>query len=274
MKLLFLGDIVGKNGRNLVIQELTSIRKSLNIDCVIANAENASHGFGLSKNHFNKLIESGIDLITLGNHSWDNTDMIALIKTTPQIIRPHNYPSSQPGSGVGVALGRNGEKVLVVQVAGMISMMPGTASPFDTLDQEINNSKPGEDAFDAVVVDIHAELTAEKNALALFIDGRASLVVGTHTHIPTADHRILPNGTAYITDVGMCGPYESVIGFDHDISIQRQMGIIPKPRLKVSEKEATICGVVVDTCPKSGLATDIKPIRIGGSLQSIFPKYS
>jgi hypothetical protein len=271
MRILFLGDVVGKSGRNCIAQELPQIRRRYSIDCVIANGENATHGFGLSQKHFHQLIQTGIDFITLGNHTWDSPDIINLFHENAPLIRPHNYPEHQPGTGIGVAKGKNGEQILVLQVAGMIAMMPGTKSPFDTLDEELPQNLNKQN-FDAIVVDVHAEFTAEKNALGHFVDGRASLLVGTHTHVPTADHRVMPGGTAYITDVGMCGDYHSVIGFDPSISIQRQRAIIPKPRLETASNVATLCGVIVQTDPQSAKAISIQPIRIGGVLSPELPQ--
>ena len=267
MRILFLGDIVGRSGRDAVIAEVPRLRKRYALDCIIANGENATHGFGLSAKHFQVLIEAGIDIITLGNHAWDQMDILSTVDTSSKLIRPHNYPCHHPGTGISIIDCGEHRRVMVVQISGILGMMAGVKCPFETLDEVLPKNFESSH-IDAIVVDIHAEFTAEKNALGFFVDGRASLVAGTHTHIPTADHRILPGGTAFITDVGMCGDYQSVIGFDPQASIKRQQHYIPKPRLMLTKGPATVCGVLIETDPKSIHATSITPIRIGGSLET------
>ncbi len=271
MRILFLGDIVGKSGRQIISSRLPQIITDFSIHMTIANAENAAHGFGLSKKIAYNLFDLGIDAITLGNHAFDNQDIYSIIDD-PRIIRPHNIGSSAPGKGVNMLESRSGHRVLVANILGSIFMNPTYENPWRSADAIIPKSSPVASGFDAVVVDFHCEATSEKQAMGLYLDGQASIVVGTHTHIPTSDYRVLPSGTAYITDVGMCGSYDSVIGMDKDIALKHMLGIFPKERHTPADNLGTISGIIIETDEKTGLALSIKNIIVGSNLLNSYPK--
>lgn len=271
VRILFLGDIVGRCGRDVVLSRLPGLRTSLALDLVVVNAENASHGFGLSPAIGTDLFEGGVDVITLGNHSWDRRDLIGHISSTPRIIRPINYPPGTPGHGsVQVEL-PDGRKALVVNAMGRLFMDP-LDDPFRCVNELLTRHRLGV-TTQAIVVDIHAEATSEKWAFGNVLDGRVSLVVGTHTHTPTADHRILPAGTAFQTDAGMCGDYDSVIGMNKEPAMTRFLRKMPGERLQPAEGEATMCGIMVETDDATGLARRIAPIRQGGLLAQTLPDF-
>lgn len=270
MRFLFCGDIVGKAGRDVVVQNVPRLRDQLNLDFVVANGENAAHGFGITGKICDELFDSGVDVITGGNHSWDNIDILSRADEEPRLLRPDNFQPGMPGRGVGVYETAKGMRVLIVNVLGRL-FMDMYDNPFTSLEKHVPGGMPMDAGFDAVIVDVHAETTSEKNAIGHVLDGRASLVVGTHTHIPTSDTRILPGGTGYQTDAGMCGDYDSVIGMDKGSSVARFLGEVPKPRMAPADGEGTLCGVVVDTDPATGLADRIQPIRLGGDLQVAWP---
>ncbi len=203
MRLLFLGDVVGRPGRAVVLDQLPALRERWNLDCVVVNGENAAGGFGISEAICDELIAAGADAVTLGNHSFDQREALVFIARQPRLIRPANYPPGTPGRGATVVETRGGAHVLVVNVMGRVFLDP-MDDPFAAVEREVSACPLGS-AADAIVVDVHAEATSEKQALGHYLDGRVSLVVGTHTHTPTADHRILPGGTAYMSDAGMCG---------------------------------------------------------------------
>lgn len=264
MKILFVGDIVGRAGRAVALAELPGLRERLGLDVVIVNAENAAGGFGLTAAIAGDLFAAGADLLTLGNHAWDQRELIGHIQREPRIIRPLNMQPGTPGQGVGSVRTARGRRVVVLQVMGrLFTGLYG--DPFAQLEATLGAWYLGGNA-DAIIVDVHAEATSEKTAIGHFLDGRVSLVVGTHTHVPTADHRVLPGGTAYISDVGMTGDYDSVIGMDKAISLERWRSSVPGPRLQPAEGAATLCAVVVTTDPGTGLATGIEPVRLGGGL--------
>jgi 2',3'-cyclic-nucleotide 2'-phosphodiesterase len=266
LKILYVGDVVGRTGRAVVQAELPALRERLGVDSVIVNGENAAGGFGLTPAIAADLFEAGADLVTLGNHAWDQRELVGHIQTEPRIIRPMNMQPGTPGQGIGTCRTPRGRRVVVMQVMGrLFTGLYG--DPFRQLQEALSAWFLGGNA-DAIIVDVHAEATSEKTALGHFLDGRVSLVVGTHTHVPTADHRILPGGTAYITDVGMTGDYDSVIGMDKGISLERWQSSVPGPRLQPATGPATLCAVLVTTDPKTGLATAIQPIRCGGSLEA------
>lgn len=267
MKILFLGDIVGKSGREAVIDAVPNLRRDLQLDCLIVNGENAAHGFGISPTICDNLLNCGVDIVTGGNHSWDKPDIIEYIKQQPRLLRPINMPEQQPGKGY-IIYEIADYRILVVNAMGNLFMPANSNDLFAALDRVVPQSSPMEAGFDAVIVDIHAEATSEKNCAGQFLDGRASMVVGTHTHIPTADHRILPNGTAYQSDVGMCGDYHSIIGMSIDTALPRATGAIPFQRLQPAEDAATICGLYIETDIKTGLAQSLHPIRIGANLSN------
>lgn len=272
MRIVFLGDIVGRSGREVVIQELPALRNKLSIDAVVVNAENASHGFGLSPAIAEDLFKAGVDVITLGNHSWDRKDLIPYIRNTPKIIRPLNYPPQTPGAGHYIFMLPNNKKLLVINALGRLFMEP-MDDPFRMIDELLSKYRFGIDVH-AILIDIHAEATSEKAAVAHYFDGRVSMVVGTHTHIPTADYRILPSGTAFQTDAGMCGDYNSVIGMQKEAAIYRFVTKMPGMRLSPAEGSATLCGLLVETDDKTGKALRVSPIRLKGDLDPILPQWT
>ena len=269
MKLLFLGDIVGRSGRQAVIDQLPDIRARLDLDFVVANGENAAGGFGITRDIANSLFQSGVDVVTGGNHSWDQKDILDVIDDEPRIMRPANFPEGTPGSGVGMFMARGGERVAIVNVMGRIFMDP-LDDPFKAVDQMLVDHPLGTVA-DFVLVDIHAEATSEKMAMGHYADGRASLVVGTHSHVPTADAQIMPGGTAYQTDAGMCGDYDSVIGMEKEEPLNRFTTKIPGGRFVPAQGPSTICGVFVESDERTGLASRVEPFRVGGRLKEIWP---
>ncbi len=269
MRLLFLGDIVGRTGRVAVIEQLPMLRRRLSSDFVIINAENAAHGFGLTGKIAEQLYEAGADVITTGNHVWDQREILAHIDQDDRLLRPINYPKGTPGRGAVLMEGRGGHRVLVINVMARLFMDP-LDDPFAAVDAVVDPLDLGRDV-DAIIVDFHGEATSEKMAMGHYCDGRVSLVVGTHTHVPTADAQVLPGGTAYQTDAGMCGDYDSVIGMKKQPAINRFLKKQPAERLTPAESLATISGVVVDVDPASGLATAIHPLRLGGRLTPAWP---
>ncbi|MEB3703063.1 YmdB family metallophosphoesterase [Candidatus Bealeia paramacronuclearis] len=215
MKILFIGDLVGLSGRKVVVENLPGLRRQLNLDFVIANAENAAHGFGITGRICEELYEVGVDVITSGNHMWDNKDILPRMKDLPRLLRPLNYPPGTPGQGSGIYTTKNGKRVGVMNVMCRL-FMDTLDDPFRAIQKELETMKLGHDV-DALVIDVHGEASSEKAAMGYFVDGRASLIVGTHTHVPTADERIQPKGTAFMTDAGMTGDYDSVIGMKKDV---------------------------------------------------------
>ena len=267
MKILFLGDIIGKPGRDAVAAHLPRLRSLLSPDLVIANGENAAHGFGITRSIAEEYFGMGIDVITTGNHWADQKEILTVIETEDRILRPQNYPPGTPGRGANLYQTPAGN-VLVINVMGRVFMDP-LDDPFAAVEAQIAACPLGEGA-DAIVIDVHAETTSEKMALAHFVDGRASLVVGTHTHVPTADAQILPGGTAFQADAGACADYDSVIGMDKAEPVQRFLRKMSGARFSPATGPATVCGVYVETGPK-GLATRIEPVRIGGRLMQALP---
>lgn len=271
MRILFLGDIVGRSGRDAVVAALPGLRKQLALDLVVINAENASHGFGLAPDMARALFQAGADVLTLGNHAWDRKEIVPYIAAEPRLIRPLNYPPGTPGQGAVVAVLQDGRKALVVQAMGRLFMEP-LDDPFRAVQAEVARHKMGAGGtVQAIVVDIHAEATSEKQAMAHSFDGLVSLVVGTHTHVPSADHRILAGGTAFQTDAGMCGDYDSVIGMQKGGASLRFWKKVPAERLAPAEAEATVCGIFVETDDATGLARRVAPLRMGGQLAPAMP---
>lgn len=269
MRLLFLGDIVGRTGRDAVIERLPRLREQLGVDFTVINAENAAHGFGLTAKICEELFDAGADCLTTGNHVWDQREMIGHIEGEPRLVRPANYPDGTPGRGATMLTGPKGHQVLVCNVMCRLFMDP-LDDPFACIDRVLGDSAMPRDA-DFILVDVHGEATSEKTAMGHYLDGRASLVVGTHTHVPTADHRILDAGTAYQTDAGMCGDYDSVIGMKKQPAIDRFVSKMPGERLSPAEGVASVCGVLVETDPATGLARRIEPVRAGGRLAPLLP---
>ena len=238
MRLLFLGDIVGRPGRKAVVDRLPGLRERWRLDFVAINGENAAGGFGITEAIADEVLAAGADAITLGNHSWDQREALVFIERQPRLIRPVNFPNGTPGRGANLIDTHAGRRVLVVNVMGRLFMDP-LDDPFSAVDREIETCPLGQVA-DAIIVDVHAEATSEKQALGHHLDGRVSLVVGTHTHAPTSDHRVLTGGTAFMSDAGMCGDYDSVLGMQKEESMRRFLQKTPGPRMEPALGEGTL----------------------------------
>lgn len=271
MRLLFVGDVVGRSGRAAVVQHLPGLVADLRLDVVVVNGENSAGGFGITEEICQDLVDAGADVVTTGNHIWDQREALVFIERQPRLLRPANFPAGTPGRGATLAVARNGARVLVANVMGRV-YMDALDDPFAAIDRELSACPLGEQA-DAVLVDVHAEATSEKQAMAHWLDGRASLVVGTHTHVPTADHQILPGGTAYMSDAGMTGDYDSVLGMEKDEPISRFLRKIPGSRFQPANGPATLCGVAVEVSDRTGLAEAVGPVRIGGRLSPALPDF-
>ena len=270
MRILFLGDVVGRSGREKVFQSLPDLRRRLALDFVAVNIENAAGGFGVTESICTDMFDAGADVLTSGNHIWDKREIIAYIDNEPRLLRPLNYPADTPGRGASLHEIGDGRRVLVVNVMLRL-FMDALDDPFAAVEREIADMPLGYGA-DFILVDMHGEASSEKMAMGHFLDGRVSLVVGTHTHVPTADHAVLAHGTAYQTDDGMCGDYDSVIGMKKDAPIDRFTRKMPSARLEPADGDATLCGVFVETDDASGLARRIAPVRLGGQLSSAWPE--
>lgn len=264
MKILFCGDVVGKSGRKMVLNLVPVLREKLELNAVIVNGENAAHGFGLTPRMYEEFLAHGADVVTLGNHSFDKKEIFTILDSADSLVRPLNYPEGTAGFGYCIKHLKNGKRLAVVQLIGKLFMRQYN-DPFETMDEWITNHK-GE--YDILVVDYHAEATAEKVAFGWKMNGQATLVVGTHTHIPTADAHVLDHGTAYMTDVGMCGDYASVIGQQIDCSLSRFKVGEKMKRLEPAEKEGTFCGVVVEIDDITNQAVKVFPVRIGAHLEN------
>ena len=269
MRILFLGDIVGRAGRIAVVEALPDLRRKLALDFVIVNGENAAGGFGINEEICTALFHVGVDCISTGNHAFDQRDKIEVFDSERRLLRPLNYPKGAPGRGVGLYQTQTGKQVLVINAMGRV-FMDALDCPFAAVDYELESCPLGQ-GCDAAIVDIHAEATSEKMAMGHFCDRRASLVVGTHSHVPTADAQILPGGTAYQTDAGACADYDSVIGMEKSEPISRFVHKVSSGRFNPAQGPATVCGVFVETDPKTGLARRVEPVRIGGRLKSTVP---
>jgi metallophosphoesterase (TIGR00282 family) len=269
MRFLYCGDVMGRAGRQAVLTHIPKLRTELSLDFVVVNGENAAHGFGITRKICNSFYENGVDVITLGNHSWDQREVMGFIDEEVRLLRPLNYPEATPGKGIYIYDMADGRKFLVAQIMGTL-FMPPIENGFKAIEKELSGLKLGKD-FHAGLVDIHGEATSEKMALGHFLDGQVSLVAGTHSHVPTADAQILPNGTAYQTDLGMCGDYDSVIGMVKEVPIQRFVNPEAKGRLEPAKEEATLCGVFVETDDETGLAVRVEPVRLGGRLSQQKP---
>ena len=265
MNILFLGDVMGRSGRDALAKNLPNLRVDWKLDFVVVNAENATSGVGLSIEHAKQILDLGVDCITLGDHSFDQREMISFIQQEPRILRPINFANTAPGKGSGVFLTQSGAKVLVAQALGQVFMKKNFSDPFAGLDTILNTAQIGKTCA-AVIVDIHAEATSEKMAIGHWCDGRATLVVGTHTHVPTADLQILDKGTAYQSDAGMCGDYNSVIGMDKVEPMQRFTTGMSKGRFIPAKGVATLCGVFAEVAP-SGFVKRAQSVRVGGVLE-------
>jgi metallophosphoesterase (TIGR00282 family) len=305
VRILFIGDVVGRSGRAAVAERLPGLVRDWTLDLVIVNGENAAGGFGITEAIYQDLIDAGADAITLGNHAWDQREALVFIERAPRLIRPLNYPAGTPGRGAAMIATKRGAQALVVNAMGRVFMDP-LDDPFAAVDRELV-ACPLKQGADAVVVDMHAETTSEKQAMGHFLDGRASLVVGTHTHAPTADQRalttsekqamghfldgraslvvgththaptadqrVLPGGTAFVSDVGMTGDYDSVIGMAKDEPIGRFLRKIATSKFEPAMGPATLSALAVETEDKTGLATKVGAVRLGGALEQARPTF-
>ncbi|HEY7797768.1 MAG TPA: TIGR00282 family metallophosphoesterase [Hyphomonadaceae bacterium] len=271
MRLGFFGDVVGRAGRAAVAEHLPRVRAQLELDFVIVNGENAAGGFGITESTAQDIFQAGADCITLGNHSWDQPEALTYIQREQRLLRPYNYPKTLqiPGRGSQLFTTPAGKRVFVVQIHGS-AFMESLDDPIQGVASALEEA-PLRQVADAIIVEMHAEATAEKMTLAHFVDGRATAVIGAHTHIPTADAQVLPGGTAYMTDAGMCGDYDSVIGMKKGPIVQRAATKLPTERKSPADGPATLCGVYVESDDKTGLAKHIEPIRVGGRLSETIP---
>lgn len=262
MKLLFCGDIVGRAGRDAVLKHLPLVRREFGVDAAVVSGDNASGGFGITPATARDLLLGGADIVTGGDHVWDQKEIIPFLEQERRLLRPANLPDGAPGAGfalVDVA----GKKLLVVHLLGQVFHKEHADCPFRTADRILETYRMGSNVS-AIFVDMHAEATSEKNAIGHHLAGRVSAVIGSHTHVPTADARILKAGTAYMTDAGMCGDYNSIIGFAPEGPMRRFLTKIPKSKMEPAAGEGTFCAVLVETEDASGKALSITPIRRGG----------
>ena len=257
MNILFIGDIVGKPGRRVLAQMLPGLRREFSVDLTIANGENSAGGFGITRETFEEILAAGVDVVTGGNHTWQARDVAALLDGEVRLLRPANYPAGAPGRGGGVfrLSGSAGPAVAVLNLEGRIFMEP-IESPFRVGLEQVEHLRR---ETQVIVVDIHAEATSEKAALAWYLDGRVSAVVGTHTHVQTADERVLPGGTAFITDVGMTGPRDSIIGMGREEVLQRFLTALPA-RFDVAKGPAHLNGVLLEIDGETGRARSVRRI--------------
>lgn len=267
MKILFFGDVVGESGRKAIKKSLPVLKKQYAADFVVVNGENAAAGFGITQNICKEMEAAGADCITGGDHIWDQKEVSSFIGNYPKLLRPANFPEKTPGVGIKLFITAEGKRVLVLHLMAQLFMKYQLDCPFKAADTLLASYKMG-GTCDAIIVDFHGEATSEKMGMGHHLDGRVSLVVGSHTHVPTADTMILKNGTAYQTDAGMCGDYDSVIGFEKTMSLQNFNNKYRTNRLSPAGGEATLCGVFVETDDRTGLAKSITPVRYGGKLHT------
>lgn len=268
MRILFLGDIVGRSGREAVKTELPALRTALKPDAIIVNCENAAHGFGITENIAEDLFDAGVHCLTGGNHTFDQKEALSFIERYPNLLRPLNFPAGTPGRGTAMIETPAG-RLFVINAMGRL-FMDALDDPFAAIERELSAIRLG-DGADAIFIDFHAEATSEKMTFGHFVDGRVSAVAGTHTHVPTADHQILPRGTAYMSDAGMCGDYNSVIGMTIEEPLQRFVRKINLARMTPANGPGTVCGMFVET-GAGGLATRVAPVRAGGRLEPFVPQ--
>jgi 2',3'-cyclic-nucleotide 2'-phosphodiesterase len=271
VRILFIGDILGRSGRAIVLERLPGLVRDWKLDFVVVNGENAAGGFGITEAIYQDLAGAGADAITLGNHAWDQKEALVFIERAPRLIRPVNYPKGTPGRGAALLDARSGARVLVVNALGRIFMDP-LDDPFAALEREIA-ACPLRTAADAIIVDMHAEASSEKQAMGHFLDGKVSLVIGTHTHVPTADHQVLSGGTGFMTDVGMTGDYDSCIGMAKEEPLSRFLRRIPGSKFEPAMGPATLCALALDTDDATGLARRLAPVRLGGRLEEARPAF-
>jgi len=267
MNILILGDIVGPSGREALIKKLPSLIKKKKLDFVIVNGENAADpGVGITKKNTEEFFDAGTDVITTGNHVWDQKETMEFITSEKRLLRPENLIEGSPGVGTGIFISKNNKKVAVINLMGNI-FMKKCEDVFEAAKKFIQTVKLKRDA-DFIIVDLHGEITSEKMAMGYLFDGKATMVVGTHTHVPTSDHRIMEKGTAYQTDIGMCGDYNSVIGMNRDNSLKKFLKDSSVKKHYPALGEATISGLMVQADDKTGLAKKIEPIIVGGVLEN------
>ena len=270
MRILYLGDVMGRSGREAVTDRLPALRRDLAADFVAVNAENAAGGFGLTRAIAEEMFGAGADCLLSGNHAFDQPKDLDLYDDEPRLLRPINFPDTNPGRGASMIPTPGGHMVMVIQMQGQVFMGP-TGDPVPPLEAALEPVRLGRDC-DAIVVDVHAEATSEKYSVGHMLDGRVSLVAGTHTHVPTADAQVLPGGTAFQCDVGMCGDYDSVIGMDKARIVERYATRMRGERPQPAGGEATLCGVFVVTDDRTGLALSCEPVRVGGRLAPALPR--
>lgn len=265
MRILILGDVVGRTGRQAVLDHVPALRKELKLDAVVVDADNAAGGFGVSAEVAKEFLANGIDVLTGGDHIWDQKETYSYITTEPRLLRPINFPPAVPGAGAYLLKLPNQKSLLVLHALGQVFHKENLDCPFAALDVALKRYSLGA-TVSAIVVDFHAEATSEKMAMGRFLDGRVSAVVGSHTHVPTNDARILKGGTAYQTDLGMCGDYDSVIGFKDEAPMASFLNKMRRIRMEPGDSEATLSGCYIETDDKTGLAKEIRPILRGGLL--------
>jgi metallophosphoesterase (TIGR00282 family) len=271
MRILFIGDIVGRSGRTIVTERLPGLIKDWKLDLVVINGENAAGGFGITEVIYNELIDAGADAITLGNHAWDQREALVFIERAPRLVRPINYPKGTPGRGAALVDTKNGKRALVINAMGRV-FMNAMDDPFAAVEREIE-ACPLKSGADAIIVDMHCEATSEKQSMGFFVDGRVSLVVGTHTHVQTSDHRIMSGRTAFVSDVGMTGDFNSCIGMNKDEPLNRFLRKLPGGKFEPASGPATLCGLAVETDDTSGLAVKVGAVRLGGILEPAEPDF-
>jgi metallophosphoesterase (TIGR00282 family) len=262
MNILIIGDVVGSPGRSIMKKALPLVLKKYDVDYCIANVENAAGGFGVTREICDEILAMGVDCMTSGNHIWDKREIIPIIDQIPQLLRPLNYPEGQPGHGSYVGRGKDSHvPVAVLNLSGRVFMNGAMDDPFTLGAREVEKLRK---EAAVIIVDMHAEASSEKTALGYHLDGTVSAVVGTHTHVPTCDHRILPKGTAYCTDLGMTGPYDSVIGVEAEMIVKRFLTAMPA-RFETAKNDPRFAAVVVTVEPKTGRATAIDRMLLGES---------
>lgn len=269
MRILFIGDVIGRPGRDAVAAHLPDLKMMLAPDVTILNGENSAHGFGITGKICEEFYGMGVDVITTGNHIWDQREIIPYIDRDKKLLRPMNFPEKTPGQGSYIHQLEDGRRIMVVNMMGRL-FMDALDDPFAIIEKTLSTQAMGR-TVQAIFVDFHAEATSEKMAYGQYLDGRVSCVVGTHTHIPTADAQVLPKGTAYQTDAGMTGDYDSVIGMQKDVPLHRFTRKTPSEKMFPAPGDATVCGIFVVTDDKTGLAKSIEPVRIGGRLKQSIP---
>lgn len=265
MRILFLGDVFGRNARETLASALKGIREEFKLDFVVVNGENATQGKGINPKHAEDLLKSGIDCMTLGDHAFDQRSLLSTLDASPNILRPLNLGRGLPGKGYGIFKTERGKRVLVITALGQVFMKQPFDNPIRFV-EEVLGKYPLGAGVDAILIDFHCEATSEKMIAGRLWDGRVSLVAGTHTHIPTRDARILPGGTGYITDVGMCGDYNSIIGMDPTVPMERFSAGFSKGKMIPANDSVTLCGVVIETDDRTGLPVSIKQLLRGGIL--------